>query len=87
MYVTVLLKPVEITPDYKLITQGGLLGCILDRVAQVTFLGLKFGESLLFWVNHLHNLFFGSLSSALLFGYPIWVKVRKLKKADPTNKI
>ena len=41
----------------KFATLGGVLGCVLNRVAQVTLFSLKFGQSLLF----------GSIVCAMIF--------------------
>ena len=44
-----------------------LLGYILDRDSQVTFMGLKFGQSLLLLNNHLYSYLFGFLNFCITF--------------------
>ena len=54
-YIT--MKSVEIVGNYSGSPAQGVLRYILDRDAQVTYLGLRFGQSILFWVNHLYTYF------------------------------
>ena len=55
----------------------GVLGFLLDRDAQVTFSGLKFGLSFLFWGQSF--VVFLGVPKVLhyFFGSQIWVKVKE----------
>ena len=53
-------------------SSGELLGYILDKDAHVTFLGLKFGQRLLFCVNHLLSYFWAPEFLHYILGLKYW---------------